>query len=106
MIRNYDFSLFDYDSKLMNRLKYGQNSPPKYNLTEITAPVNLYYSKGDDTATMENAIKLQSLLPNLRSTYLVPAEDFSHTDFAFSELAKEVLYDQMIENINRINEMN
>lgn len=76
MVRNNDFNLFDYGDKKTNIRMYGRETPPAYNLTEITAPVRLYYSKDDDTATMENAIRLQSQLPNHKSSYLVPIDDF------------------------------
>lgn len=88
----------------MNRQMYnGSDTPPPYNLEMITAPVNLYYSKGDDTATFENAIDLKSQLQNLRSAYLVPIDDFSHGDFIFNMNAKEVVYNRMVYNINKIN---
>lgn len=81
---------------------YGRSTPPLYNLTAITAPVNLYYSKGDDTATLEDAIDLRNQLPHIRSSYLVPIDDFSHIDFGFSYLAKQFVYDKLISNINKI----
>lgn len=103
MIRHKDFRLFDYDSERMNRRVYGTSKPPLYNLTAITAPVSLYYSKGDDTAAIEDAIDLQNQLPNVRSSYLVPFDKFSHIDFGFSYLAKPFVYDKLISNINKIN---
>lgn len=103
MIIKGEFSLFDYDDERTNQRRYGQSKPPLYNLTKITAPVNLYYSKGDDTATTENAIHLQKELPNLRSSYLVPIDDFCHDDFIFSSIAKEFVFKQLINNINKIN---
>lgn len=105
MILHEDFSLFDYDSKKKNRKVYGKDSPPSYNLTQITAPVHLYYSKGDVTATMENAITLQHQLPNLKSAYLVPVDDFSHSDFGSSRQAKDVVYNDMIKKIHQDNGM-
>lgn len=103
MIRHKEFRQFDYDSERINRRIYGQSTPPPYNLTAITAPVNLYYSKGDDTASIEDAIELQNRLPNIRSSYLVPYDDFSHIDFGFSYLAKQFVYDKLISNINQSN---
>lgn len=103
MIRHKKFRLFDYDSMRINQRIYGRNKPPLYNLTKITAPVNLYYSKGDDTATFENVMSLRTKLPNIRSSYLVPIEGFSHVDFAFSYLAKKSVYERLLNNINKIN---
>lgn len=103
MIITGEFSLFDYDNEQTNQRIYGQSKPPLYNLTKITAPVNLYYSNGDDTATIENAIHLQKELPNIKSSYLVPIDDFCHDDFIFSIIAKEFVYKQLIDNINKAN---
>lgn len=103
MIRHENFCLFDYDNIEINRQIYGSDQPPPYNLTAITAPVNLYYSKGDETATIVNAIELQTKLPNIRSSYLVPIDDFSHGDFIFHNIAKDVLYNRLIDNINKVN---
>lgn len=103
MIRNKEFRLFDYDSARMNQRIYGTSTPPLYNLTAITAPVYLYYSKGDDLATPEDAIDLQNQLPNVQSSYLVPIDDFSHIDFGFSYLAKPFVYDELLRNINKVN---
>lgn len=103
MIRHGKFRLFDYDNKLINRRIYGSDEPPLYDLQKITSPVNLYYSKGDDTVPIENAIELQHQLPNLKSAYLVPIDDFSHVDFIFRNIAKDVVYKKMIHSINEVN---
>lgn len=81
MILNGDFSQFDYRDKAKNREVYGRDTPPPYNLTAITAPVHLYYSKNDDTAIIENAIKLRQQLPNVKSSYRIPIGDFGHVDY-------------------------
>lgn len=78
MIISGDFSQFDYRDKQKNQEVYGRDTPPPYNLKAITAPIHLYYSKNDDTAIIENALKLRHQLPNVKSTYLVPIEDFGH----------------------------
>lgn len=103
MIRHEKFCLFDYDNRRINRRIYGSDEPPPYDLKKITAPVNLYYSKGDDLATFENAIELASQLQNVRSAHLVSIDNFSHGDFIFSHLAKQHVYKNMISSINKIN---
>lgn len=102
MIRNGDFNQFDYRDKKKNREVYGRDTPPPYNLSRITAPINLYYSKNDDTAIMENAVKLRYQLPNVKTSYMVPIADFGHVDFIFSRYVKNVLYDNLIEKMKKI----
>lgn len=103
MIRNGEFNQFDYDSVKMNRKIYGGDTPPPYDLSKITAPVNIYYSKDDATATIQNAVKLFPQLKNLKSTYEVPIEDFSHVDFTYSRYLHRAIYDKLIRNINKAN---
>lgn len=103
MIIYGDFSLFDYENARMNRQMYGQDTPPAYNLTAITAPVNLYYSKDDETATFENAIDLESQLPNLKSSVFIRDIYFSHGDFIMSKTAKDILYNRIIQSIDKSN---
>lgn len=78
MIINGDFSQFDFRDKKKNQDAYGRDTPPPYNLKAITAPINLYYSRNDDTAIIENAVKLRHQLPNVKSSYLIPISDFAH----------------------------
>lgn len=103
MILYGDFSLFDFENARMNRQMYGRDTPPAYNLTAITAPVNLYYSDNDDTATSENAIELESQLQNLKSSYFIQNKDFSHGDFIMSKTAKDILYNRIIHSIDKTN---
>lgn len=104
MIRGGEFNQFDYESVRMNKKMYGRPTPPPYDLSKITAPINIYYSKDDETATAENAVKLFPQLQNLKSTFLVPIEDFAHVDFTYSRFLRTV-YDKLIRNINKANNL-
>lgn len=103
MILKGGFSQFNYDNIFVNLRHYGRLSPPPYDLSKITAPVNLYYSKGDDVGTYENALKLESQLPNVRSSNLCPLTDFSHYDYGFSHMAKKIVYNGMMANLKKVN---
>lgn len=105
MVRNGEFNLFDYENEETNMRMYGQDTPPAYNLTQITAPVSLYYSKDDDTATMKNAIRLQYQLPNLKSSYRVPIDDFRHIDFTHSRFVRKAVNNRLIMNMNIANRL-
>lgn len=103
MIRDGGFHQYDYENVRINRQMYGSDKPPAYDLAQITAPISIYYSKDDDTAIMENAQKLFTKLKNLKSTYLVPIDDFSHVDFTYSRYIRKAVYDKLIRNINKGN---
>lgn len=106
LMRSGGFRQFDYENDEANRNKYGHSIPPSYNLTQITAPVNLFYSMNDNTATLENVIQLKSKLPNVKLSYVIPMNNFGHVDFTYSRYVKQVLNDPLINLINKNNEIN
>lgn len=106
LIRSGGFRQFDYENDERNRNEYEQSEPPSYNLTQITAPINLIYSMNDSTATIENVTQLKSKLPNVKLSYVIPMNDFGHVDFTYSRYVKQVLNDQLINLIDKANEIN
>lgn len=105
LIRDGGFRQFDYENEKINQKMYGSNTPPDYNLTRITVPINFYHSKDDVTASFENVIQLKSALPSLKSTYLIPTPDFVHVDFIFSRYVRKILYDRLIATVKKANRM-
>ena len=106
LIRSGGFRQFDYDNEEMNQEAYGRDTPPEYNLTRVTAPINLFHSMDDDTAIPENVIQLQSDLPNVKLRYVVPVPDFGHVDFLYSRYVRKGLNDQLIKTVNEANRLN
>lgn len=106
LIRNGEFRQFDYDSKQTNLAFYGKDTPPEYDLTRVTTPINIFHSKDDDTAILDNVIRLQKQLPNVKSMYLVPIKDFGHVDFIYSRFVRFGLYNELISKINNANRNN
>lgn len=85
---------------------YGTDTPPEYNLTKVTAPINLFHSIDDDTAVYKNVIQLQSELPNVKLRYVIQVPDFGHVDFAYSRYARQGLNDKLISTMNDANQNN
>lgn len=85
---------------------YGRDNPPEYNLTQISATINLFFSKDDDTTVYENVIKLKTQLPNVKSSYVIPFAEFTHLDFTYSRFVRKVLNDPLIKTINNANRNN
>lgn len=54
-INSGEFRQFDYGKK-GNMREYQQPSPPKYDLSKVTAPVSLYYSDNDWLAVKDVSI--------------------------------------------------
>lgn len=102
-VRSGGFNKFDFDDKKTNRKIYGSDTPPAYELSKIIAPVNLYYSNNDDTAAVSNVMLLKSQLPNIKSSYLVPINDFKHVDFIYSRYLRKALNENLVNTINKAN---
>lgn len=56
-VRKESFAAFDYGAK-GNIAKYGQETPPLYNISAITFPVHLYVGKYDKLADVEDCNRL------------------------------------------------
>lgn len=102
-MRTDDFRQFDYENKRQNKLIYGSSFPPIYNLSQVTVPINLYYSSGDTTAMLENVLKLRSQLPNVKRSYLVPLSNFEHVDFIYSRFVRKSLNEMIISTMEMAN---
>ncbi|XP_029174648.1 lipase 3-like isoform X2 [Nylanderia fulva] len=90
-----DFQDFDY-GYLGNNKRYKQATPMKYNLKKVTAPLALFYG-ANDLITMNNPLQLYKQLPNAilieKNSYTL----FTHLDFIWAIDAKTLLYDRVIE---------
>lgn len=82
---------------------YGSDTPPAYNLSQVTVPINLYYSKDDSTVPLENVVELQTQIRNLKSSIIIPINDFNHVDFLYSRYVRYVVNEEVLSNINKVN---
>lgn len=103
LMRDDGFRQFDYDKPQLNKKHYGTPIPPDYDLKNVKTPVNLLISSNDETAILENALKLKSHLPNVKQTYIVPVDDFGHVDFIYSRFAPEAINKKLISLVNKAN---
>ena len=90
----------------MNRQKYGQDTPPPYDLAQITVPLHFYYSKYDDLAIYESVLTTAAhVMKSIKSNYSVPIKGFNHVDFTYSRYVRKGVYDKLISNMNDGNEL-
>ncbi|PZC72687.1 hypothetical protein B5X24_HaOG200585 [Helicoverpa armigera] len=94
-VSSNEFRRYNY-GPYINEQIYGTMEAPKYNITQVQAPVTLYYSEEDWLAHPKDVVRLQNELPNVREAYKVPEEHFSHMDFQFSKKAPEMVYQRLI----------
>ncbi|XP_055952419.1 gastric triacylglycerol lipase-like [Argiope bruennichi] len=94
------FGKYDY-GKRGNIKRYGQDTPPQYDLTKITAPVALMWSLNDE---LGDPVDVGLLIPKLKSlieVYEVPAPLFNHGDFVLALHAKTLLYDEVMKVLRK-----
>lgn len=90
------FRQFDHGVE-ENIIRYGQPSPPDYQLDKITSPVYIYYSEYDEISTAEDIRKLASKLPNLILNHLVTSPNWTHMDFVVGLDIKRQINDLIVQ---------
>lgn len=97
LIRSGKFQQFDYDDVDLNKKKYGQETPPEFDVSKITADIYTYKSEDDTTTTIKNIEELEMELPNLKGTHVVSG--LSHSDFVYNEKAADLVYSKLISDM-------
>uniref|UniRef100_A0A2H8TSX5 Lipase n=1 Tax=Melanaphis sacchari TaxID=742174 RepID=A0A2H8TSX5_9HEMI len=84
------FSHYDYGS-YGNLLHYHTKMAPDYNLSRITAPTYIVYSKNDTLVHPMDVKWLISQLPNIKDVHYIDKIPFGHLSFSLSPIMKEVV---------------
>jgi len=96
IIMSRKFQMYDYGSS-KNKDRYGQVTPPQYDVSQIEVPTYLFW--GDDDWLAPPA-DVEMLIPKLRNvigkTFL---KKFNHLDFVWGLRATEDVYWPIIKNI-------
>lgn len=90
-----------YDFGVKNIKKYGQATPPDYDLGKILAPVYIYYGPNDALAGLEDVERLKKELGNLKKAYKVPFELFNHIDFLVAKDVDKLVYDELLKDMDK-----
>lgn len=93
--RKFDYGFFE------NLIKYGQSTPPAYDLSKVTAPVALYYSSNDLLAAIEDVDQLYHELSHVVLKYKITLESFNHLDFLWAIDINSLLHDRVIDMMDR-----
>ncbi|KAG8230455.1 hypothetical protein J437_LFUL009944 [Ladona fulva] len=94
-INSAKFQQYDY-GKDENLNIYGQETPPDYDLSLVTAPVYLHYAENDYLSAVEDVNDLASKLPNLQEKIDIPDDKFNHLDFLWAIDVKTLVYDKIM----------
>lgn len=96
-----NFQYFDYGSH-ENKKRYGQETPPHYDLENVTVPVALFYATNDWLAGPQDVAKLfEKLHKSSIGMFKVPYENFNHVDFMWGNDAPKLVYSKLIEIMER-----
>ncbi|KAL3266970.1 hypothetical protein HHI36_011119 [Cryptolaemus montrouzieri] len=93
---NGKFQEYDYGTE-GNIAKYGCETPPIYNLTNIDVPLYLIYSTNDYMTGPIDVVRLSKQVKNLFGMYLIPLKKFNHVDFLFGKDALQMVYNPLVE---------
>ncbi|XP_075540811.1 gastric triacylglycerol lipase-like isoform X2 [Dermacentor variabilis] len=95
LVLSEKFQKFDF-GKTRNRVRYGQETPPVYNLSRVMAPVALYWSSGDWLADPKDVSQLRDQLPRLVLDFRVRDPSFTHLDFSVGVGARRLVYEPLM----------
>ncbi|GFT96351.1 hypothetical protein NPIL_66411 [Nephila pilipes] len=89
-----DFAKFDYGKK-GNIARYGQATPPVYDISKITTPVALLSGLNDNLADPKDVEIVAKKLKTLVSNYVVPLDAFNHIDFILAIDGKKLVHNEV-----------
>ncbi|XP_029202026.2 gastric triacylglycerol lipase-like [Acropora millepora] len=96
MIKSRKFQMYDY-GWLRNLKRYGQLTPPKYNVSAMTVPVAVYWAQNDWLADPTDVRALLLQLPNkLYDKYITK---WNHMDFIWAMDAATRVYKDIIKKM-------
>jgi pimeloyl-ACP methyl ester carboxylesterase len=94
------FKLYNY-GKEENLIRYGQETPPDYDWSKITAPVALYWGQNDWLAAPADAYRIAERLPNLVRFHRVNHDHFNHMDFIWAKDVETLVNNLVMEYIEK-----
>ncbi|XP_061713891.1 lysosomal acid lipase/cholesteryl ester hydrolase-like [Cydia pomonella] len=97
LVNSGRFSRFDFGEDI-NMVEYGLPSPPDYDVTKITVPVEMFYSDNDMLSAEADVDILKGKLPYVIGYNFL--EGFTHLDFLYAYNAKDKIYDKILRRIN------
>ncbi|KXJ71265.1 hypothetical protein RP20_CCG021027 [Aedes albopictus] len=97
-MRSHRFQQYDF-GKIKNLAVYGMAQPPEYNVSDISAPVVLYYGTNDYLAEARDVQRLSGMIRNLAGCKQMEVSTFNHLDFLIAKDVKSLLYDDVIRRI-------
>jgi len=93
-ITNKYFHAYDWYDSAENMRRYGSEDPPTYDLSKVTVPAALFWSKKDSLSSKEDMERIVSELPNLVSC---KETDIGHLDYLWGANVKGDFYHDLLD---------
>ncbi|EDO41646.1 predicted protein, partial [Nematostella vectensis] len=100
MYKSKKFEMYDYGKDNIKR--YGQNTPPQYNISAITVPTMLYWGGNDWLADPDDVSLLMKALPPKTLIDNKELKAWQHLDFIWGLDAAELVYDDIVTRIKKM----
>lgn len=97
------FQQFDY-GRIKNWIHYKASVPPLYNLQNARARIIMYYVEDDGLVLGENVERLVKQLSNVVNAELIDERHFNHMDFIWSKNVRSLIYDNLIEDLELVDQ--
>ncbi|XP_064487818.1 gastric triacylglycerol lipase-like [Ornithodoros turicata] len=101
LVKSITFSKYDYDRE-ENLRRYGQETPPEYDLSKTKVPVAALWSLTDRLSNPVDVRLMRRNTPHMIMDYRVPKLRWSHLDFVWSPDACHVVYPEVMKILNKM----
>lgn len=85
------FRQYDYGAA-ENHRRYGSETPPRYNMSNVFLPTRVHYGMNDQLADVRDVLPLCARLPGLLSCEPVADPLWTHLDFVWGKDAASLVY--------------
>ncbi|CAH2102897.1 unnamed protein product [Euphydryas editha] len=83
-----------------NLSRYGSFTPPPYDISKITINTTMHYTVNDNLLDERDVLKMASVMPNAAARK-ISRETYTHHDFVLARDSKELLYNYILEELNK-----
>ncbi|XP_068632100.1 lipase 3-like [Battus philenor] len=90
-----------FDLGLLNYRIYGDSRPLQYDLTRVTLPIKLFWSRNDLMSGEKDVMSLLNVLPSTTEAYMVPDPKFNHLDYLWSIDAPTLINNEILSSLEK-----
>ncbi|CAL1393620.1 unnamed protein product [Linum trigynum] len=105
MVRRGTITMYDYDNEGQNVKRYGQPSPPVYDMTRIPKDLPLFLTYGGTdgiTSDKDVQILLGSLKDHMGDKLVTQfIDNYAHADYVMADNVREKVYDPLLGFLNQ-----